>query len=88
MNIFLKAQVTKYLEAKVAQSEIRSYSLNENKLHIQKSKRCKHTLDIKNIPGHILIRLLQKRIPDPSITNTGDFFTRELRELKIKDIIN
>jgi hypothetical protein len=39
------------------------------------------------VPDHILVRLLQKRIPDPGIQNTGDFFKKEIRDLKIKNLI-
>jgi len=88
MNIFTKSKIKKYLDSKVETKEIRSYLLTETRLHIQKSKRCKHTIDITVMPDHILVRLLQKRIPDPGIQNTGDFFREEIRDLKIKDFEN
>jgi|688.fasta_scaffold28048_6 hypothetical protein len=87
MNIFTKSKIKKSLDSKVETKEIRSYQLTENKLHIQKSKRCKHTIDMTGVPDHILVRLLQKRIPDPGIQNTGDFFKKEIRDLKIKNLI-
>ena len=87
MNIFTKSKIKKFLDLKVENSEIRSYQLTDTKLHIKKSKRCKHTIDMTVLPDHILVRLLQKRIPDPSIQNTGDFFKKEIRDLKIKDLV-
>ena len=40
------------------------------------------------LPGHILVRLLHKRIPDPGQVNTTDFFKKEIRDLKIKDLVS
>lgn len=77
----------KSLDTKVQTKEIRGYQLTENKLFIQKSKRSKCTIDMTGIPGHILIRLLQKRIPDPGQMNTTDFFKKEIRDLKLKELI-
>ena len=87
MNLFLKSKVTKSLDYKLETKEIQSYQLTETTLHIKKSKRCKHTIDLEGLPGHILIRLLNKKIPDPSVTNTGDFFKREIRNLKLNEIL-
>ena len=77
----------KSLDTKVQTKEIRGYQLTENKLFIQKSKRSKCTIDMTGIPGHILIRLLQKRIPDPGQMNTAHFFNKEIRDLKLKELI-
>ena len=87
MNLFLKSQIIKSLDYKLKSEEIRGYQLTENALHIKKSKRCKHTIDLIGLPGHILIRVLNKKIPDPSIMNTGDFFKREIRNLKLNEIL-
>lgn len=87
MNLFLKSKIVKSLDTKVQTKEIRGYQLTENKLFIQKSKRSKCTIDMTGIPGHILIRLLQKRIPDPGQMNTTDFFKKEIRDLKLKELI-
>jgi hypothetical protein len=78
----------KSLDTKVQTIEIKSYQLSESKLFIQKSKRSKCTIDMTGLPGHILIRLLQKKIPDPGQINTADFFKKEIRDLKIKDLVN
>lgn len=87
MNLFLKSKIVKSLDTKVQTKEIRGYQLTETKLLIQKSKRSKCTIDMTGIPGHILIRLLQKRIPDPGQMNTTDFFKKEIRDLKLKELI-
>ena len=88
MNLFLKSKIVKSLDTKVQTKEIKSYQLTDTKLFIQKSKRSKCTIDMIGLPGHILIRLLQKRIPDPGQMNTTDFFKKEIRDLKIKDLVN
>lgn len=88
MNLFLKSKIVKSLDSKVETKEIKSYQLTDNKIFIQKSKRSKCTIDMTGLPGHILVRLLQKRIPDPGQVNTTDFFKKEIRDLKIKDLVS
>jgi len=88
MNLFLKSKIVKSLDTKVQTKEIKSYQLTDSKLFIQKSKRAKCTIDVTGLPGHILIRLLQKRIPDPGQMNTGEFFKKAIRDLKTKDLVN
>ena len=87
MNLFLKSQLKKSLDYKVETKEIKGYQLFDTKLHIQKSKRSKFTIDMSGLPGHILIRLLQKKITDPGQINTGDFYKKELRDLKLKELL-
>lgn len=87
MNLFTKSKIVKSLDIKVETKEIKSYQLSDTKLHIQKSKRSKCTIDMSGLPGHILIRLLQKKIPDPGLMNTGDFFKKEIRDLKLKELL-
>ena len=88
MNLFLKSKIVKSLDTKIETKEIKSYQLFDTKIHIQKSKRSKCTIDMTGLPGHILVRLLQKRIPDPGQVNTTDFFKKEIRDLKIKDLVS
>ena len=86
-NIFVKAKVKSLLDSKINSGEIKFYTLNEKTLHIKKSKRCKFSLDITGLSDDILVRLLVKKIPDPSIINISDFYKRELRQLKIYSVI-
>lgn len=86
-NIFIKAKVKSLLDNKVNSGEIKFYNLNENTLHIKKSKRSKFSLDITGLSDDILVRILTKKIPDPSVINVSDFYKRELRNLKIEKIV-
>jgi hypothetical protein len=86
-NIFVKAKVKSLLDSKINSGEIKFYTLNENTLHIKKSKRCKFSLDITGLSDDILVRLLVKKIPDSNIINISDFYKRELRQLKIYSVI-
>ena len=87
MNLFLKSQILKALDYKLSIQEIQGYQLTETTLHIKKTKRSKHTIDLVGLPGHILIRILNKKIPSPTNMNTGDFFKREIRDLKLKELL-
>jgi hypothetical protein len=87
MNIFTKLRIKTLLDSKVCSKEIRSYQILEDKIFIKKSKRCGHTIDLLGLTDKNIIRLLQKGIPDPSVINTSDFFKREIRNLKLKEII-
>lgn len=82
-NLFTKARIKSTLDAKIASGEIKFYSLNKTSLHIKKSKRCKTTLDISGLSDDVIVRLISKKIPDPSIINIESFYKRELRDLKI-----
>lgn len=87
MNLFLKSQIKKILDYKLETGEIKSYQLYDSKIHIRKARRSKYTIDISGLPGHLIIRLMQKKIPDPGKTNTETFFKREIRELKLKELV-
>ena len=86
-NIFIKAKVKSLLDSKVISGEIKFYTMNDNTLHIKKSKRCKLSLDITGLSDDILVRILVKKIPDSSVINISDFYKRELRNLKISNLI-
>lgn len=86
-NIFVKAKIKSLLDSKINSGEIKFYTLNENTLHIKKSKRTKFSLDIKELSDDILIRILTKKIPDASVINISDFYKRELRNLKIEKLM-
>jgi hypothetical protein len=55
---------------------------------IKKSKRCGHTITFDQLEDYSLIRLVQKKIPDPGVLNTSEFFKREIRDLKLKNLFN
>jgi len=86
-NIFVKAKIKSLLDSKMNSGEIKFYTLNENTLHIKKSKRTKFSLDITGLSDDILIRILTKKIPDASVINISDFYKRELRNLKIEKLM-
>lgn len=86
-NIFVKAKIKYLLDSKMNSGEIKFYTLNENTLHIKKSKRTKFSLDITGLSDDILIRILTKKIPDASVINISDFYKRELRNLKIEKLM-
>jgi hypothetical protein len=86
-NIFIKAKIKSLLDSKINSGEIKFYTLNENTLHIKKSKRTKFSLDINELSDDILIRILTKKIPDASVINISDFYKRELRNLKIEKLM-
>ena len=86
-NIFIKAKIKSLLDSKVSSGEIKFYTLNEKTLHIKKSKRSKFSLDITVLSDDILVRILAKKIPDPSFINISDFYKKELRNLKIENLI-
>jgi hypothetical protein len=86
-NIFAKAKVESLLNNKISSGEIKFYRMGQESLHIKISKRCKYTLDISNLSDEIVVRLLVKKFPNPSVINLSDFFKRELRNLKIQEII-
>jgi hypothetical protein len=53
MNIFTKADITRTLTIKVKEGEIRSFSLTDNHLRIQKSKRTGFTFKLKSLYNFI-----------------------------------
>jgi len=83
INLFTKATILNSLQDKVKLKEIRSFQY----LHIKKSKRSNYTIQLDSLPQNILIRLLKKKIPDPGIINTSDFFKIEIRNLKLKSLL-
>jgi hypothetical protein len=87
MNLFTKSKIISILEYKVNTGEIKFYKLSDSSLHIKKSKRTNITISTNKLSDDILVRLLVKKIPDPSIINISDFYKRELRQLKIYSVI-
>jgi len=87
MNLFTKSKIISILEDKVSTGEIKFYKLSDSSLYIKKSKRTNTTLCTTNLSSDILVRLLVKKIPDASIINITDFYKKELRQLKISNII-
>lgn len=87
MNIFTKAEITRTLAVKVKEGEIKNFSLTDTHLRIQKSKRTGFTFDLNNFSDKVLIRLIKKKTPSPSVQNIEDFFKQEIRNIKLLQII-
>jgi len=87
MNLFTKSKIISILEDKVNTGEIKFYKLSDSSLHIKKSKRTNITISTDKLSDDILVRLLVKKIPDASVINISDFYKRELRQLKISNLI-
>ena len=82
MNIFTKAKIVKILNDKVRSSEIRSFNLTDSYLRISKSKRTGFTLNFSDFSDVLIINLLKKKTPSPSIENIQSFYQREIKKLK------
>jgi hypothetical protein len=87
MNIFTKAEITRTLTIKVKEGEIKNFSLTDNHLRIQKSKRTGFTFQLDKISDKVLSRLIKKRIPNPSVQNIKDFYTQEIRNIKLNELL-
>ncbi len=87
MNIFTKAEITRTLAIKVKEGEIKNFSLTDTHLRIQKSKRTGFTFDISEFSDKVLIRLIKKKTPNPSIQNIEDFYKQEIRNIKLLEIL-
>jgi hypothetical protein len=87
MNIFTKAEITRTLTVKVKDGEIKSFSLTDTHLRIQKSKRTGFTFELSKFSDKVLIRLVKKKIPNPSVQNIGDFYKAEIRNIKLLEIL-
>jgi hypothetical protein len=88
MNIFTKAEITRSLTIKVKEGEIKNFSLTDTYLRIQKSKRTGFTIKLKDISEKALIRLVKKTTPNPSVENIENFYKKEIRNIKLSQIIN
>jgi hypothetical protein len=87
MNIFTKATLKNILDRKILSKEIHAYTLYDNKLHIKKSKRSKYTLDIEVLSEKLLIKLINKKIPDSNEINMSEYFIKEIRNVKLKELM-
>ena len=87
MNIFTKAEITRTLATKVKEGEIKNFSLTDTHLRIQKSKRTGFTFDLSKFSDKVLIRLVKKKIPNPSVQNIQDFYKQEIRNIKLLEIL-
>lgn len=79
MTIFTKAKINKILEDKVKSGEIKSFHLTESYLRISKSKRTGFTFKLKDLSENILVRIINKRTPNPSIENIEHFYKKEIK---------
>ena len=82
MNIFTKAKLIKILNDKVQNGEIRSFNLTDTYLRINKSKRTGFTFKSSEYSDILLINILKKNTPNPSIQNIEYFYRNEIKKLK------
>jgi hypothetical protein len=87
MNIFTKADITRTLSIKVKEGEIKSFSLTDTYLRVQKSKRTGFTFELNKFSDKVLLRLIKKKTPNPSVQNIKDFYVQEIRNIKLLEIL-
>lgn len=78
MTIFTRAKISRILQDKTNSGEIRGFQLADNYLRITKSKRTGFTFKIDNFTDNVLIKILQKKTPHPSIQNIETFYTNQI----------
>lgn len=79
MTIFTKAKISKILKDKVDSGEIINFNLTDSYLRIAKSKRTGFTFKLDKFTDNLLIRLLSKKTPHPSLENIEKFYTKEIK---------
>jgi hypothetical protein len=79
MTIFTKAKIVKILKDKVNSNEIKSFYLTDSYLRINKSKRTGFTFKINDFSENVLVRLITKRTPEPSVENIENFYKKEIK---------
>lgn len=79
MTIFTKAKIVKILKDKVNSNEIKSFYLTDSYLRINKSKRTGFTFKINDFSENVLVRLISKRTPEPSVENIENFYKKEIK---------
>jgi hypothetical protein len=79
MTIFTKAKIVKILKDKVNSNEIKSFYLTDSYLRINKSKRTGFTFKINDFTENVLVSLITKRTPEPSVENIEDFYKKEIK---------
>jgi hypothetical protein len=83
MTIFTKAKIIKILQNKVDSGEIKSFLYKESYIRLIKSKRTGFTFKFDEYSDSILISILKKKTPEPSVQNIEDFYKRELNKFII-----
>ena len=81
MNIFTKAKLIKILNDKVQNGEIRNFNISEDYLRISKSKRTGFTFKFSEYSDILLINILKKKIPNPSVQNIESFYQKEIKKI-------
>ena len=85
MDLFTKASVESILQSKRDSNEISAYFINDIELHIKVGRRGKvGKIDISNLSGKELISVLYSKISK----DVEEHFKREIRNIKIRRIIN
>ena len=79
MTIFTKAKIVKILKDKVNSNEIKNFYLTDSYLRITKSKRTGFTFKINDFSENVLVRLITKRTPEPSVENIENFYKKEIK---------
>lgn len=83
MTIFTKAKIVKILTDKIKSGEIRCFQLTDDYLRIEKSKRTGFTFKLNNFSDNVLIRILKKSTPHPSVQNIENFYRKQIELFKI-----
>ena len=83
MNIFTKAKLVKLLNDKVQSGEIKGFHLGESYLRIQKSKRTGFTFKFNEFGENILLNILKRITPHPSVQNIENFYQKEIKRYKL-----
>ena len=83
MNIFTKTAIKSLLDSKVKCREIVAWKLDKDRLTIQKSKHSIHKVDISNLSGEELLKILYREIPNDVVGH----FKIEVRNVKLRSII-
>ena len=83
MNIFTKTAIKSVLDSKVKNREIVAWKLSNDKLTIRKSNRSVYKIDISNLSGDELLKILYREIPNDVIGH----FKIEVRNVKLRSII-
>ena len=83
MTIFTRAKIVKILTDKTNSGEIKRFQLTDNYLRITKSKRTGFTFKLDNFTDNVLIKILKKKTPHPSVQSIETFYRNQIELFKI-----
>lgn len=78
MTIFTRAKIVKILTDKTNSGEIKGFQLTENYLRITKSKRTGFTFKLNSLTDNILIKIIKKKTPHPSVQSIETFYINQI----------